>query len=404
MSGGRFRRFHVGGEVRGAVLAVIALFLVGCQESTSPRARLVFKDVGAGEGMQTCGVTADGFAYCWGYNGGGVLGTGTTAGEHECVINACATTPAAVAGKLAFAAVSAGRSHVCGLTTTGAAYCWGDNHNGQLGNGDTLAAAAPVPVTGGLTFMAISAGIDHTCGLTRSGVAYCWGNNHGGQLGNGSISYVNSTPVLVSGRVTFTAVGAGYEYACGLTAGGAAYCWGDNEYGELGTGDSTFSPVPVPVSGGLTFAALATGYFHVCGLTKSGVVYCWGGNFAGELGNDTVDHSTRPVAVSSGLTLASIGAGPWVTCGVTTAGAAYCWGSNGYGQLGSGAGAFTDAANPTPVPVSGGMVLASVSPGYLHTCGVTPEGAAYCWGDNTDGELGNGSTTISATPVPVAGP
>ena len=158
------------------------------------------------------------------------------------------------------------------------------------------------------------------------------------------------------------------------------------------------------MAGGLNFVALSAGYSHACGLTRDGAAYCWGSNGSGELGNGTTQESTSPIAVSGGLTFAAITAGQGATCGVTTGGAAYCWGYNGYGQLGNAAAPLTNAPNPTPLLVSGGLTFATVSTGYLHTCGVTPQGAAYCWGDNSEGELGDGSTAIHPTSVPVFGP
>jgi alpha-tubulin suppressor-like RCC1 family protein len=357
-----------------------------------------FAQVSTGFFLNTCALTTRGVGHCWGFTGTGFADSG---GDQAKPIY---SAPTPVAGGLSFAAISVGGFHTCGVTGDGAAYCWGDNFNGQLGDGSAGASAAPVPVIGGLSFRALSAGVYHTCGLTTAGTIYCWGNNHAGQLGNGALSYTNSSPMLVSGGLSFVAVGAGHEYSCGLTTNGAAYCWGDNDYGELGTGDSATSAVPVPVTGGVSFAALSVGYFHACGLTHDGAAYCWGGNFTGELGNGTTGESTRPVPVTGGLTFASISAGQWATCGVTTDGTAYCWGYNGYGQLGNAAAQFTLDPNPRPLPVSGGLTFATVSTGYLHTCGVTTLDAVYCWGDNSEGELGDGSTTIHPTPVRVFGP
>jgi alpha-tubulin suppressor-like RCC1 family protein len=365
-----------------------------------------FAQVSVGLSLNTCAVTTQGGGFCW-----GTLYT-TQADSLAAYAKPVYDVPGAVPGGRTWTAFSGGFQHICGLATDGAAYCWGYNSSGQLGNdngiGSSLAyTPAPVAVTGGLTFQAVSAGSYHTCGLTTSGAIYCWGGDYRGQLGNGTTSYVNGALVAVSGGLTFVAVTVSDDHSCGLTAAGVAYCWGDNGAGELGTGDTVPSTVPVPVTGGLKFVALSAGYAHGCGLTQAGAAYCWGNNGAGELGHGTTVRSTSPVLVSGGLTFASISAGQDYTCGVTTGGAAYCWGDNSYGTLGNSANLFTHNANPTPLPVSGGLTFQTVSAGYLHTCGVTTTGTMYCWGDNSEGELGNGSFSItgaSVTPVLVSGP
>ena len=167
----------------------------------------------------------------------------------------------------------------------------------------------PTAVPGGQTFTSLSTGEGHTCALTASGSIWCWGLNNFGQLGNESAGFRESAPVQVSGGLTFTAVVAGAEFSCALTSAGVAYCWGDNRFGQLGSGDAASRAVPRPVAGGLHFVALAAGLFHACGLTSSGNAWCWGKNSSGELGDGTTDSSYVPVAVTGGLTFASIGAG-----------------------------------------------------------------------------------------------
>jgi len=351
-------------------------------QTAAPHGR--FSQVSAGLLGNTCAVATSGAGYCW---GGFPADSADSAGDRADVFT---NTPSALPGGLPFTAISAGWQHDCGLTPGGAAYCWGSNLNGMLGNGNTSASPAPVAVVGGLTFKAVSAGIYHTCGLTTAGAAYCWGDNYDGALGNGTSNvYINSGPVPVSGGLIFQAVGAGWEHSCGLTTVGAAYCWGINVDGELGTGDTRSSAVAVPVTGGLTFAALSVGGYHECALAQVGAAYCWGDNTYGELGNGTTFASLAPSAVSGGLTFVSISAGDGATCGLTTGGAAYCWGRG---------------ASSTPQPVSGGLTFAAISAGSGHVCGVTLQGEAYCWGDNGDGELGDGSTTAHSTPTPVYGP
>jgi alpha-tubulin suppressor-like RCC1 family protein len=201
-----------------------------------------------------------------------------------------------------------------------------------------------VAVTGGHTFQQIVAGgfsLGHTCGLTSSGDAYCWGDNERGQLGNGEVDLTpHPVPVPVSGQLTFTALTAGLgRHTCGLTGPGAAYCWGENAFGALGDGSTNDHSVPVPVSGGLAFARLIAGGFigHTCGLTGSGTAYCWGENERGQVGDGTTTDRLGPSAVASGLSFSTLDAGFRHTCGRATTGTVYCWGSGGAGQLGTNA-------------------------------------------------------------------
>jgi alpha-tubulin suppressor-like RCC1 family protein len=343
----------------------------------------------------TCGVAVAGDPWCWGWpvgdstyyesdtpvpvSGGLALasvsvgggGGGTACGVAGGAVHCWGAWPVAVPSAAGFGSVSVGGSHSCGLKTGGAAWCWGFDLNGELGTGSTTApeqcsgypcSTTPVAVAGGLTFVAVSAGAVHSCGLTAGGAAWCWGfNQNGGQLGDGSTTNRNS-PVAVTGGLTFTAVSAGGDHTCGVATGGAAYCWGLNLYGELGTGSVTG---PQQCSG-----------LYAC--------------------------STTPVAVSGGLTFSSVSAGEQHSCGVTTAGQAYCWGLNAFGQLGNGS--TTDSSSP--VAVSGGLTFVSVSAGLgnaPHSCGLTTGGVIYCWGSNYSGQLGNGGNVSSGVPVRVAG-
>jgi alpha-tubulin suppressor-like RCC1 family protein len=351
---------------------------------------LEFAVVGAGE-IHSCGVTTAGAAYCWGYNWRGQLGDGT---------NTDSNVPVAVSGGHNFTSVSAGGYHSCGLTTDGGAYCWGHNEQGQLGNGTNTNSNVPVAVSGGHNFTSVSAGDYHACGVTAAGAAYCWGANMWGRLGNGT-NISSNVPVAVSGGHTFASVSAGYWHNCGVTTAGAAYCWGNNIAGELGNGMITgTNAVPVSVSGGHTFAAVsASEYHHSCGVTTAGVTYCWGSNYYGQLGNGTNTGSNVPLAVSTTEAFASVSTGVYYSCGVTMAGAAYCWGIN-QGQLGDG----TNTQSNVPVAVWGDHTLVSVSAGSLHNCGVTTATAAYCWGWNGYGQLGNGTNTDSNVPVAVSAP
>ena len=344
---------------------------------------------------------------------------------------------------LVFSSASAGWYYTCGLTTTGAAYCWGDG--GLLGDGAQIGSPTPVPVSGGRTFASVDAGGIHTCGVTPDGTAYCWGGNGHGRLGDGTRTS-RTAPVAVAGGFAFASVGAGNGHTCGVTTSGTAYCWGYNDDGRVGgvtaedscnildiSGNHIIGIIPctltpVPVSGALSFASISAAT-QTCGVTTSGTAYCWGANQVGQLGTmvqldqctvvtacashycdrENRSCSVTPVAVSRGLTFASVSGGDRYACGVTRTGTAYCWGSNRWGQLGDGSlgpedcGLFEGPCSRTPVQVAGGFTFASVSAGDYHACGVTTTGTAYCWGYGGNGRLGDGTTTDRTTPVAVSG-
>jgi alpha-tubulin suppressor-like RCC1 family protein len=255
---------------------------------------LVFAQLSAG-GSHSCGLTAAGAAYCWGYNPDSRLGDSTTTHQPAPV---AVRQPAGVA----FVSIHAAGSHSCALTAMGEAWCWGSNHVGQLGIGMPLDRHTPVRVAGGLTFRSFSAN-GNSCGVTKEGTTYCWGSNQYGSVGTGTVGGMNAVatvPTPVQGGVTFAKVFTGGGHNCGLTADGRAYCWGDNLSGQLGDGQNVFQRrgLPTPVLGGLTFTALALNYATTCGLTSSGTVYCWGSNYRGLLGNGpTLGWSLTPVPV-----------------------------------------------------------------------------------------------------------
>jgi len=320
--------------------------------------------------------------------------------------------PVPLAGGLTFTQMSVGVFHACGVLSTGAAYCWGDDDLGQLGDARTDLRLSPVTVVGARSFSTISAGRRSTCAIA-AGAAYCWGNNDWGQLGDGT-RIRRSRPTAVVAGLTFSAISSGAEHTCAITPAGVAYCWGANSSGQLGAGTTVSDSQPVAVAGNLTFGTISAGglfsaggrggagvvYGVSCGVTTRGAAYCWGNNSWGQLGDGTKVNRSVPVKVAGDLTFVAISVGGGASnhvCGVTTAGAAYCWGLNGTAQLGDGT--TTDRTNPAAV--TGGLKFSTVSAGDQHTCGVTPEGAIYCWGANWYGQLGDGSGINQSAPTPV---
>jgi alpha-tubulin suppressor-like RCC1 family protein len=244
-----------------------------------------------------------------------------------------------VAGDHRFTALSASLVDfvTCGLAANGQAWCWGPDHpnRGGLGTGSRGDAPAPVAVGDDLRFASLSVGEFHTCGVATDGAGWCWGGNWHGQLGIGSMGQEGGTmttplPALVLGDHAFTQIAAAVSHTCGLTPAGGVLCWGDGR--PFGLARS--ATAPVAAADGIAFASVHAGGRHTCGLTAEGVAYCWGENDGGQLGDGSTEYRAEPTPVSGELRFSALTAGAGHTCGLATDGRAYCWGFNPYGEVG----------------------------------------------------------------------
>lgn len=374
-----------------------------------------------------CVLTNNGSIWCWGDNSNGQLGDGTTE-SREVLVEVKGLTGSVTS-------FSVGDEYVCALINGGVA-CWGDNRSGQLGDGTNTDRSTPVIVMG-LTekVIDIATSQEHTCALLESGEVRCWGHGGYGELGNG-IEPASHTPVNVIGlEGGISGLFAGGTTTC-VIENGNVLCWGSNDYGELGDGTDLDRSVPVSVQGldgkvrslaigrenpcaitdsgvqcwgfGLLFqrgnvldgivTSTAAGDGHNCAVTNNGAIFCWGYNGYGQLGDGTTEYRESPVQVS-GLNggVMAIAAGGYHTCAATGNGV-FCWGDNNYGQLGDG----TTENRSIPVRVNGlGSGVIALAASETNSCALTDDGKVLCWGNNENGQLGDGTQTDSLTPVMV---
>ncbi len=333
-----------------------------------------------------CAIKTTGDAVCWGSNKYAQLGNDS---------DTTPTAPVLVAGGLKFSSISAGERHTCAVqVTTQAIYCWGQNYANALGtNTDVPISGIPVQVASTLKFTSVSAGSYHNCAIATDQSLYCWGRNDYGQLGIGTTTNAKS-PTLVSGTRKYLAVSAGAIHTCAIDTSNAAYCWGFNTYGRIGQGTEANSSIPVAVSGGQKFLEIATLDGSSCGLNNVFEVYCWGYGGTGQMGNNTTSSSLVPTKPQTNK-IGMLSGGSFQVCATINGVSSYCWGSNTDGQLGIN----STTMALTPKLMSGSLKFTTISFGEAHGCGATIDAKVYCWGSNAKKTLASGTLTGSLVPV-----
>ncbi|HET7023602.1 MAG TPA: hypothetical protein VFI39_00175 [Gemmatimonadales bacterium] len=322
--------------------------------------------------------------------------------------------------------VSVGNDHACAIDTLGRGWCWGDDTYGELGNGIPLDSSPmgyqPQRVAGGHTFVQVASGWNHVCALDGAGRTWCWGDNGFGQLGGSSLRN-SSTPLQIAGAPAFRALaqGGNSSTTCGIATDNTAYCWGENDHGEAGTGSVAAAVTsPHPVAGAHQFRSITLGSAHTCGIAVDGTAWCWGLNNQGQLGDSMIGgSSTVPVQVAGAFQFSSLVAGFNYTCGQAIGAGWVCWGPVFHASSNSD----SVWASPTRTPaldqfsefvpgdfmggaVEGGrgimtfgvdeandagasLPLHTVSASDVDACALAADGTVYCWGWNDGGQLGN---------------
>lgn len=378
------------GAVAGGQLGDISLSIADDNFGAAPQKLRVVSDaidIAAGgmdarayEGNYTCALHLDGTISCWGDNEEGQLG-------HDNGYRTSAM-PVSVEGIGDANAIAAGFSHSCAVREGGSISCWGSNGYGQLGNDTAFRSALPVPVQGIADAIAVAGsqwGSAYSCALHQSGLVSCWGDNEEGQLGNGTKNR-SSVPVQVKGITDAVAIAIGWHHSCVIHQNGSVSCWGGNEEGELGNGTEIGQSVSVQVEGITNATAIAAGGRHTCALLEDGTISCWGNNEAGQLGNSTLLKSSAPARVEEITDAAAIAAGFLHTCALLEDASVSCWGHNFDGELGMPS---EDHISVTPLEVEGLTNAADIATGFNHTCALRQSGTITCWGDNQLDQLGD---------------
>ena len=374
------KRFLIGSAILISLLGVPAQNALGdANEIATPSINAGFQASISAGAYHTCAVLGNGAVKCWGRNDVGQLGNRS---------NVSRSYPVQVAGLTAgVIGISAGRTHTCAVTISGAAKCWGDNQSGQLGNGSNIDSNRPVAVRGLNNGVAsISAGSDHTCAVLIAGGVKCWGAGGYGRLGDGSNASSNVPLNVVDLGTQVKSIAAGGFHTCALLVDGVVKCWGWSVNGQLGNGSTFTAEGPVTVIDLDEAVAISTGSLHTCALTTAGELKCWGSNGNKQLGRSRIQQSASPLVVSGlGDDITTISSSGSSSCAMSSAGIAKCWGWNQFGGLGDG----TTISRHQPVQVIGLTNLKAITVGSSHTCAVTALRRMRCWGYNQDGEVGN---------------
>lgn len=374
----------------------------------------------------SCSIRTDGTAWCWGYYGAGYLGDGQNTSNRTRPVQV--KTDTGGVGWSDWIKISANGGGGCGLRSNGTAWCWGWHLYGGLGDGqDTTTRLVPVQVhnetglPGWDDWIDIAKGSFHACGIRKNGSLWCWGWNSAGQLGNNVIGTNQTRPVRVKDDVggngwnDWISITAASQHTCGIRENGTAWCWGDSANGVLGDGQMATDrslPVQVNTDTGLPgwddWVSIDGGDLYTCGLRQDGSAWCWGDAFFGQLGDGQTTDQSRPVRVQTDVGPGGwndwvyINAGTRASCGIRSNGTAWCWGQGSLGKLGDGQ---STVNQPRPVQVQtstgpgGWNDWLAISGGSDHTCGMRGDYSIWCWGLNSSGQIGDGTTITKSRPA-----
>jgi alpha-tubulin suppressor-like RCC1 family protein len=343
--------------------------------------------------QHACGIRSSGTVFCWGQAAGSRLGNKYTGLQFV-------PTPESTMAEN-WKQVDAGSGHTCAVKTDGRLFCWGSGFSGRLGHNATYSMLIPVQEYSIATdWKAVAAADSHSCGLKTDGRIFCWGEQGEGRLGNTITIGVSLIPVAESTSATdWAQIDAGTAHTCAVKTGGTLYCWGLGTFGRLGNNSTESSSLPArEASSGTDWSQVSAGSNHTCAVTDAGRLYCWGSGLNGRLGNNDTAESMVPVSeATQAQDWAQVSAGGNHTCAVKADGRLFCWGVGSTGQLGDGA--SVERWVPVQESTAAGDWV-SVTSGMSHTCAAKLNGNVFCWGQGTNGQLGNNGSANVPVPEP----
>ncbi len=338
--------------------------------------------------LHTVALKSDGTLWTWGYNYYGQLGDGTT-------ISKDVPTQIGISNK--WMSISAGRYYTLALQSNGTLWTWGSNNSGQLGDGTLANKSTPQRIReSNRDWLRVVQGQSHTIGLKSDGTLWAWGQNDQGQLGDGT-NVSKSTPIQVGTDDNWISVAAGFRFSIALKSDGTLWTWGRNNKGQLGDGTTTNKNIPTQIGADTKWVSIVGGQAHTVALKSDGTLWAWGDNSSNQLGDGSIQDTNVPIQIGTDTQWVSVSAGTFHTVALKSNGTLWTWGSNIYGQLGDG----TTGSKNTPTQIGTGDTWVSISAGQFHTLAIKSNGTLWAWGHNSYGQLGDGTNYARSAPVQI---
>ena len=334
--------------------------------------------------------------WAWGWNEYSQLGDGTTGGNK--------TTPTKIKEGTIFTSVAAGFFHSLAIDNSGQLWAWGSNSSGQVGDGTIENIKnTPTKIKEGTKFITVAAGWNHSLAIDNSGQLWTWGQNNDGQLGDGTSGEENNknTPTKIKEGTKFTTVSAGVEHSLAIDNSGQLWVWGWNRYSQLGDGTYKQKNTPTKIKKGTKFTTISAGSNHSLAIDNSGQLWAWGSNNYGQLGDGTIENiKNTPTKIKEGTKFTTVAAGWNHSLAIDNLGQLWTWGKNDYGQVGDGTSGEENNKN-TPTKIAEGTKFTTVSAGVDHSLAIDNLGQLWVWGYNGYSQLGDGTYKQKNTPTKI---